>query len=291
MDLLTHLETFCEVADQKSFTRAAEALGVPQPVVSRRVGALERRLGGRLLVRGPRGVGLTDLGRAVLPHAHGLRTRAEHLAEVARTFHDGVVVAVPPGADPRALVAARTAAHDAGAAATFVEAAPDARAAMLADGSAQAAVTACPPDEADLGAPLGAATTSPDGGRLHLDDLRRGRGEREARATTVHLGVEDDVPWVRDALRRHAAGAGLAAGQVAVGGAVLAAVTDVIEHGDLLVATRAEAERHGLAWRPVAGLDLWRGYQVTGGGPDAEVLRAVVPALARALGLAPGARR
>ena len=42
---------------------------MPQPVVSRRVAALERRLGGALLERSTRSVTLTELGQRVLPHA------------------------------------------------------------------------------------------------------------------------------------------------------------------------------------------------------------------------------
>ncbi|MDO9379523.1 MAG: LysR family transcriptional regulator [Nocardioidaceae bacterium] len=296
MDLLTHLETFCEVADRGSFTRAAEALGTPQPVVSRRVGALERRLGGRLLVRDPRGVRLTELGRAVLPHAHQMRTRAEHLLEVARTFHDGLAVAVPPGADPRALVAARAAARGLGVAVTFTEASPDARGEALRDGSAHVAVVACPADEAELGGRLGVATAEPRGRRFHLDDLRVSRGDRDRRPPTLHVDLEDDVPWVRDPVRRHAARAGLAPAQVAVGTPRLLAVADVIEHADVLVCTHAEAEHHGLAWQPLAALDPWRGYRLASAPraahrPDADLLDAVRPPLARALGLTAGPAR
>ena len=48
MDLLVHLETFVAVAEERSFSRAAEALGIAQPLLSRRVKSLEDHLGGEL---------------------------------------------------------------------------------------------------------------------------------------------------------------------------------------------------------------------------------------------------
>ena len=39
------LRAFCEVVERKSFSQAAERLGVTQPAVSLQVRALEKRLG------------------------------------------------------------------------------------------------------------------------------------------------------------------------------------------------------------------------------------------------------
>ncbi len=75
MDLIEALRAFRMVAAESSFTRGAERCGVPQPVVSRRVAALERRLGGPLLERSTRSVSLTALGTRVLPHAEEVLTR------------------------------------------------------------------------------------------------------------------------------------------------------------------------------------------------------------------------
>src|SRR5918998_481142 len=50
------LLTFREVAERRSFSRAAEALALTQPAVSQQVGALERELGAELLERGPSGL-------------------------------------------------------------------------------------------------------------------------------------------------------------------------------------------------------------------------------------------
>src|SRR5436305_2062969 len=51
------LHAFCEVVERKSFSQAAERLGVTQPAVSLQVRALEKRLGTQLLMREGAGVG------------------------------------------------------------------------------------------------------------------------------------------------------------------------------------------------------------------------------------------
>ena len=61
---------FARVADEGSFSRAAQRLGVPKSTVSRRIAALEAKLGERLLLRTTRKNVLTDFGRSVLEHAH-----------------------------------------------------------------------------------------------------------------------------------------------------------------------------------------------------------------------------
>lgn len=55
-----------------NLTRAAEAAGTVQPVVSQRLKQLEERLGRRLLERSPRRVRLTSDGEAFLPRAEAL---------------------------------------------------------------------------------------------------------------------------------------------------------------------------------------------------------------------------
>ncbi len=60
---LNDVFVFLEVARQRSFTAAGEALDLPASAVSRRVKRLEERLGYRLLHRTTRRVGLTEHGR------------------------------------------------------------------------------------------------------------------------------------------------------------------------------------------------------------------------------------
>lgn len=66
---LRQMEYFVAVVEESSFTRAAELLHVTQPALSHQIKALEKSVGGDLLERLPRGVRLTPMGRAFLPHA------------------------------------------------------------------------------------------------------------------------------------------------------------------------------------------------------------------------------
>ncbi|MCL2734161.1 MAG: LysR family transcriptional regulator, partial [Actinomycetia bacterium] len=66
---LRQMEYFLTVAESGSFTRAADTLHVTQSALSHQLKALERHVGGDLLERMPRGVRLTAMGRAFLPHA------------------------------------------------------------------------------------------------------------------------------------------------------------------------------------------------------------------------------
>ncbi|MFI5311922.1 MAG: LysR family transcriptional regulator [Gemmatimonadales bacterium] len=63
------VEAFVAVVQFGGFTRAADALHLSQPALSRRIGLLEGDLGQPVFERGRRGVRLTDAGRTLLPHA------------------------------------------------------------------------------------------------------------------------------------------------------------------------------------------------------------------------------
>jgi DNA-binding transcriptional LysR family regulator len=63
------LLVFARVVELGSFSRAAERLGLPKSTVSRRIAALESRVGERLLLRTTRRQTLTELGRELLEHA------------------------------------------------------------------------------------------------------------------------------------------------------------------------------------------------------------------------------
>ncbi|MBS1182020.1 MAG: putative transcriptional regulator protein, LysR family [Proteobacteria bacterium] len=62
MDTLTSLRVFCAVAELKSFTAAADRLGLSPAMASKHVMQLENRLGSRLLNRTSRRVSLTEAG-------------------------------------------------------------------------------------------------------------------------------------------------------------------------------------------------------------------------------------
>lgn len=61
------LHAFDAAARHMSFTEAARELGITQAAVSQRIRLLEHRLGQPLFLRQPRGLVLTDAGRALLP--------------------------------------------------------------------------------------------------------------------------------------------------------------------------------------------------------------------------------
>ena len=66
---LRNLNTFIQVAELNSFTRAAEKLGYSQPTVSFQIKQLEQELGAQLFERIGHTVSLTGDGRAALAHA------------------------------------------------------------------------------------------------------------------------------------------------------------------------------------------------------------------------------
>jgi LysR family glycine cleavage system transcriptional activator len=64
---LPAIRCFEAAARLLSFTRAGEELGMTQAAVSYQIKQLEDRVGGRLFLRGPRGVELTESGRRLAP--------------------------------------------------------------------------------------------------------------------------------------------------------------------------------------------------------------------------------
>ncbi|OBF49641.1 LysR family transcriptional regulator [Mycobacterium sp. 852002-53434_SCH5985345] len=73
---------FVVVAEQRHFGRAATALRIAQPSLSRQIRRLEQQLGVRLLDRTPQGTGLTGAGEVFLPRAKALlRSAAQAVAQ------------------------------------------------------------------------------------------------------------------------------------------------------------------------------------------------------------------
>ncbi|WP_290871362.1 LysR family transcriptional regulator [Aquabacterium sp.] len=92
MSLLNDMALFVEVAKAMSFSRAAEAIGVPNSTLSRRVSALEKAIGLRLLHRTTRKLELTEAGQIYLE-------RCRRLVEEAKLAHEqlGDLLAQPSG--------------------------------------------------------------------------------------------------------------------------------------------------------------------------------------------------
>lgn len=74
---LRHLETLLAIAEEGSFTAAADVLATVQSNVSEQVRQLETELGSQLLVRGRRGAEATESGEVVLERARRIRRELE----------------------------------------------------------------------------------------------------------------------------------------------------------------------------------------------------------------------
>lgn len=66
---LRQIEVFCQVAEQRSFSKAANAVFLSQPTVSEHMAALERTVGNRLFDRVRGAVSLTRAGQVFYEHA------------------------------------------------------------------------------------------------------------------------------------------------------------------------------------------------------------------------------
>ena len=74
---IPELRAFCSAADLGTLGRAAIALRISQPALSKRLRSLEAIAGASLLDRSPSGVTLTDAGRRLYPEARRLLDQAE----------------------------------------------------------------------------------------------------------------------------------------------------------------------------------------------------------------------
>jgi DNA-binding transcriptional LysR family regulator len=83
------LAAFCAVVERKSFSQAAERLGVTQPAVSLQVRSLEKRLGRRLLDRSGRRVEPTEAGLALYRGAQRMLALESQLVEELEAGEEG----------------------------------------------------------------------------------------------------------------------------------------------------------------------------------------------------------
>ena len=87
---LRQLEVFVAVAEEASFTRAADRLHVVQSAVSAAVRNLEGELGARLFDRSTHRVALSDAGRALLPEARATLAAATQARDAVDAVSGGV---------------------------------------------------------------------------------------------------------------------------------------------------------------------------------------------------------
>src|SRR5580693_8493170 len=103
MQDLNDLTFFAAVVANGGFSAASRALGAPKSRISRRVAALEQRLGVRLVERSTRRFNVTEVGQDVYRHARAALAEAEAIDDVAsrlRAEPQGLVrISCPQGAD------------------------------------------------------------------------------------------------------------------------------------------------------------------------------------------------
>ena len=86
MDLKS-LNTFIQVAELGSFSRAGEKLGYSQPTISVQIKQLEQDLGIKLFDRIGHAVRLTDKGRDALLHAQRICHMCDEMAQGLSLIH------------------------------------------------------------------------------------------------------------------------------------------------------------------------------------------------------------
>lgn len=103
-----HFKYFVAVAEERSFTRAAERLHISQPPLSRQIQQLEDEIGIKLLERDARPLRLTDAGRffyaravRLLEQVNETITMTRRIAQVDRRLVIGFVPSTMYGALPR----------------------------------------------------------------------------------------------------------------------------------------------------------------------------------------------
>ncbi len=97
---LKQIEYFVRVAELGSFTRAAVALGVAQPALSRQVRLLEVELRQTLLSRNGRGAVPTEAGLLLLEHGRGILHQVERAREELARMRGGLAGRVALGLPP-----------------------------------------------------------------------------------------------------------------------------------------------------------------------------------------------
>jgi DNA-binding transcriptional LysR family regulator len=85
------LAAFCAVVERKSFSQAAERLGVTQPAVSLQIRSLEQRLGRQLLDRSGRRVEPTEAGLRLYASAQRLLQAEEQMLEELEADEEGTI--------------------------------------------------------------------------------------------------------------------------------------------------------------------------------------------------------
>jgi DNA-binding transcriptional LysR family regulator len=281
VDLLTNLRGFVAVADEMSVFAAADSLGIDQPLLSRRIKALEAHLHVDLLDRSRRNIGLTSAAIDLLPRARHLIEQAEHLVQTARQSHvERFSVSLPqrPAPEPLSRLIRLLAASG-------VE--PSIRIGAAANDEPGVAVEPCGVKSATWQVRLGLAgrRAKVPAGPIHLVDMRP---RRDCDPLPILVtSIDTGQPW-SSRLYEAADRAGIVPSQLHhVNDIELAGALALAGLG-LLVCSRAEAAAIGMNWAVIADTDAVRGYRVVetaqlpvhqAGKPRSQMLRLLADSL------------
>ena len=100
---LRDMDYFAVVAEHCHVGRAADALGLSQPALSRSLRRLEESMDTKLLTRTPKGVQLTSVGRAFLSHVQRLRLSLDDISKEVEDLTKGRAGQLRVGANSHAI--------------------------------------------------------------------------------------------------------------------------------------------------------------------------------------------
>lgn len=280
MDLLLHLRGFVAVADELSVSGAADLLGVDQPLLSRRLRALEDHLGVSLIDRRRRQIALTAAGAALVPQARALLDQADHLLAGVTAERPAVFGLTVPGSvqsDALARLVALLGRHHVD---THVDASRHDQQHRRDEHHRHDrqrrqdpgwCIERTTPEAADWTVELG--VSAPDEvrtDRLWLGDLRPRRGRR---AREVLITEDDDQPGFVDLVRRVADRSGLSPRLIRTTTMAIARA-ELISGRAVIITSRRAADHGGLGWRPLADPELSRWYRLIERPPVPAALAA-----------------
>jgi DNA-binding transcriptional LysR family regulator len=101
---IRHVRVLLALVEEKTVTRAARRLGIPQPALSSQLRRIERYLGQRLFERSSMGVALTDSGRRLLPQLHAVEDGMRRLEQSRSRTDSPTQRAVRVGLESAALL-------------------------------------------------------------------------------------------------------------------------------------------------------------------------------------------
>ncbi|WP_438447338.1 LysR family transcriptional regulator [Gorillibacterium sp. sgz5001074] len=147
------LQYVLELARQRSFTKASEALHITQPTLSKMIKSLEDELGVQLFTREGKSVELTDAGRVILeqagPIVEAFRSLTAELADLTRLGKGQIRIGLPPmvGANFFPGIMSRFRSHYPGLALLLEEAGSKKVESLVAEGDLDLGVVLLPVDE------------------------------------------------------------------------------------------------------------------------------------------------